>query len=168
MNVTVSEEDIPKSFTASVDRPFDPIGKRDIYNAQFDRNNQRLSDEQVRQLWDNPPTESKEPTRIQKLSDEANKKRTQNFEKMKFYNMSLKQLGFRTSDTVHEIIDDVLTFDPRDGPRGFIDIFVKEDRLVYIGLIILVLGILIALVHTTDGGGSAPGPISFSSSYQQM
>lgn len=155
MNLSVGEQDIPKSFTASVDRPFDPIGKRDIYNAQFSRNNQRLTDEQVRQLQDQAPVENTNESRIDRLSREANQEAMVDFEKMKFYNMSLKDIAYRTSDVVQEIMDDILTFDIRDGVRGMLDVFIKEDRLVYLGLIIIVVGIVIALVRTTDATGSS-------------
>lgn len=149
MNYTVSDSDIPQSFTASVDRPFDPIGKRDLYNAQFDRNNQRLTQEEIRQLLDAPPS-SPEPTRAEKMTKEANTKTMAEFESLKFYNLSIKEILFRTSDVVHMIIDDLLDFDPRDGIRGFLDIFTKGDRLVYMGLITMIVGLFVLLIRTTE------------------
>ena len=52
-------------------------------------------------------------------------------EEVKIYNLSVKEIAHRTSDTVHNIMDDVLTYNTSDGFRGFLHIFTRSDRLMY-------------------------------------
>ena len=147
MNVTVAETEIPKSFTASTDRPFDMVGKRDQYLKLFDRNNERLTEEQVVELA-NEPHFKKSTERLAKLSDVANSKRRQEYEHQKFYKMSLQNLAFRVSDSWHDILDDLLYFDTNDGVRGFVNIFTVSDRLVYIGLTLFIFTILVLMIRS--------------------
>lgn len=147
---TIVSDDIPSSFTQSVERPFEPIGKRNLYEREMigERSNERLTDEQVQQIVENP--QITESTRLQRLTEQANKARELEMEEEKIYNMSIKDLAFRTSDTVHNVIDDMLLYDPEDGLRGFIHIFTKSDRLIYVGIIILAFTILLAIIKSTD------------------
>lgn len=152
MNVSPIIEDtsIPSSFTPSVDRPFDPVGVRWMHEQEMQagRNNERLSDEQVKQLIENP--EITKSTRLQDLTDEENKRRQQETEEIKIYNLSVKDIAQRTSTTVHDIMDDVLDYNPDDGVRGFIHIFTRSDRLMYIGILTILLTIVLLLIKTSD------------------
>lgn len=145
----IQDTSIPSSFTTSVDRPFDPVGVRWLHEQDqiAGRNNERLSDEQVKALIKDPMiTQS---TRLKDLTDEENKRREQEFQQVKIYNLSVKDIAYRTSDTVHDIMDDVLGFNPDDGARGFIHIFTKSDRLMYIGIIVIIFTIILLLIKTT-------------------
>ncbi len=144
------QSDIPKSFTASVDRPFDPVGIRDLTTQLFDRNNQHLSDEQVQEVIKNPQPPADPNARIKQFSQDANTAANAEFEQEKIYNLSLKQLANRTTTTVHDILDDLVNFNPSDGARGFIQIFAQSDRLVYLGLIIITFTMLIMLLKSGD------------------
>ena len=88
------------------------------------------------------------PVRLTKLSDEANVKRKQEYEQTKFYKMSLEDLSYRVSDTWADIIDDVLTFNTNDGIRGFLEIFIVSDRLVYLGITLFVFTILVLMIRS--------------------
>lgn len=152
MSVTPIIEDtsIPSSFTPSVDRPFDPIGVRtlNLDKMQAGRNNERLSDEQIKALIENPMiTQS---TRLKDLTDDENKRRMEENEQIKIYNMSVKDIAHRTSNTVHSIMDDMLDYNPDDGVRGFIHIFTQSDRLIYVGILVVVFTIILLLIKTTD------------------
>ena len=148
---TVSE-DIPKSFTASVDRPFEPIGVRELTTQLYDRNNKRLTDEQVQALIDNPQPPKDPNQRIKTMSDKANVEALAEFEEEKVYNLSLRELARRTTNTVHDILDDLVNFNPADGVRGFIQIFIQSDRLIYIGGLIIIFTLLVMLMKTGDSG----------------
>ena len=149
------ENDIPKSFTASVDRPFEPIGVRELTTQLFDRNNQRLTDEQVKQIINNPQPPKDPNQRIKTMSDEAKVEALAEFEEEKVYNLSLRELARKTTNTVHDILDDLVNFNPADGFRGFIQIFIQSDRLMYIGGIIVVFTLLVMLMRMGDSGGSS-------------
>lgn len=148
MQPTVGRSDeIPKSFTESPERPFEMVGVRDQYLKEFDRNNQRLTEEQVQQLA-NEPTITRDTSRIDNMTKEANETSQQAFEERKLYNLSMKEIAFRLSDTWHDIIDGLLHFDTSDGFRGFIDVFIREDRLIYIGITLMIFSIASMLIRS--------------------
>lgn len=150
MNATIESSSIPSSFTPSVDRPFDPVGKRELglEDNITPRGNERLNDEQIKEIIDNPQITVS--TRLERLTEEANAARIKEMEEEKIYNMSVKDLAFRTSDTVHHILDDIVTYNADDGMRGFIHIFTKSDRLIYVGIITIIFTILLLLIKSTD------------------
>jgi hypothetical protein len=149
MNFEVSDFDVPHSFSASTNRAFDPIGVRDIYDAQFDRNNQRLTQEEVRQIIDAPPPPPQE-TRAERLTREENARRESAFEEKKFYNLSLKEIAFRASEVFQDILDDLLDYEIRDGFRGLLKPFIAGDRLVYLGIWVMVIGLFVMLIRSTE------------------
>lgn len=153
-NVTVNQN-IPKSFTPSVDRPFEPVGIRDLNAQLYDHNNARLTDAQVQQLINNPPPTPDPNQRINKLSATENAKLQAEYESEKIYNLSLADLAKRTTSTFHDILDDIVTFDPKDGIRGFLQIFIQSDRLMYVGIVIIALTLLIMLFKTRDTATSS-------------
>jgi len=148
-NVTV-QTNIPKSFTPSVDRPFEPIGVRDLSAPAFDRNNQRLTDQQVKELVTNPQPPANPNERLNTLSAADNRQNQAEFESEKIYNLSLAQLAARTTNTVHDVLDDLVNFNPQDGVRGMLQIFIQSDRLMYVGIIVVVFTLLMLLFKSRD------------------
>lgn len=146
-NLTVDDRDIPRSYTTSPDRPFEMLGVRDQYLKLYDRNNATLTQEQAAELA-NQPHFINDTSRIDTLSAEANLKRKQEYESQKFYKMSLQDLAYRVSDTWSDIIDDTLSYETRDGVRGFFEIFVASDRLVYIGITLFVFTVLVLMIRS--------------------
>lgn len=146
-NVTVADDDIPKSYTTSPDRPFEMVGVRDQYLKLFDRNNATLTQDQVNELA-SQPLFTNNTARLASLSEEANMKRKQEFEHQKFYKMSLQDLSYRISDTWHDMIDDILVYNKNDGIRGFLSIFIASDRLVYIGITLFIFTILVLMIRS--------------------
>lgn len=146
----IEDTSIPSSFTPSVDRPFDPVGVRWMHEQEMQagRNNERLSDEQVKQLIENP--QITQSTRLRDLTDDENQRRMNETEEVKIYNLSMKDLAHRTSNTVHNIMDDVLDYNPDDGVRGFVHIFTRSDRLMYMGILVVVFTIILLLIKTSD------------------
>jgi len=151
MSQIIEEDTIPRSFTPSVDRPFEPIGIRQRHLQRFkpDDQDERLTDEQLIALTKNPIIQLTDE-RIKKLTEEANKKRIQEVEDVKIYNLSIKEVGVRTSKVVHSIIDDMLMYNTEDGVKGFLHIFIKEDRLMYVGIVLITFTILLMLIKTSD------------------
>mgnify|MGYP000170973917 CR=1 FL=1 len=146
----IDDTSIPSSFTPSVDRPFDPVGVRWLHEQEMQagRNNERLSSEQIKQLIENPTIT--ENTRLRDLTDEENRRRELESDEIKIYNLSVKDIAHRTGDTVHNIMDDMLDFNPDDGVRGFIHIFTRSDRLMYIGILVIIFTVILLLIKTTD------------------
>lgn len=146
----LDDSSIPSSFTPSVDRPFDPVGVRWMHEQEMQagRNNERLSQEQIKALIENP--EITESTRLQDLTEKENARRENEAEEIKIYNLSMKDLAHRTSDTVHDIMDDMLTYNSEDGWRGFVHIFTKSDRLIYMGILVILFTVILLLIKTSD------------------
>lgn len=152
--------DIPKSFTASVDRPFDPVSVRLLTTQLYDRNNQRLSDEQVKAIIDNPQPGNPN-ARIEKLNADANASAITQATNENVYNLTFKEIGSRLANTVHDILDDLVNFNMADGIRGFINIFTQSDRLIFVGMIIILITIAVMFFRTGDlaSGANASGSI---------
>ena len=119
-NSLIQDSDIPKSYSSTPDRPpFEQIGVRDQYINQFDVPNKSLTDKESADLINNPPPVDK-GTRLDDMTKKANKTEMAGTEDRKIYNLSVKQIGYRISDTWHDILDDLLTVGRIDGLRGFI------------------------------------------------
>lgn len=153
----MSSNGIPTSFTASVDRPFDPIGVRDLTAQLYDRNNQRLTDAQVQSLVENPQPSINPRARLDAFNAEANAAEHSDYEDQKIYNLGFRDLAARMTNTVHDILDDLVNFNSADGLRGLIQIFTRSDRLMYIGIIIILITIAIMFFRTGDSVGSGSG-----------
>lgn len=164
----MSTNGIPTSFTASVDRPFDPIGVRDLTAQLYDRNNQHLTDEQVQAIVQNPQPSVNPRARLEQLNANANADAQINYENQKIYNLSFRDLAVRLTNTIHDILDDLVNFNTADGLRGFIQIFTQSDRLMYAGIIIIIVTVAIMFFRTGDtigetvpkrggGAGNSPG-----------
>ena len=151
MNQTIIEDTIPKSFTISVDRPFEPIGIKQLYDQRLKPVDQseRLTDEQMIALTKNPIIEPNNE-RLQNLTNQANEKRLQDVKDVKIYNLSIKEIGVKTSSALHSILDDMLLYNPQDGVKGIIHIFTKEDRLMYVGITVIAFTIILMLIKTSD------------------
>jgi len=141
---------IPAQYTTSPDRPFDPIGIRDQYVKLQDVPNKTLTDEEVKQMATNPPVNggADAAKRLATMNADANQADTKQNEEQKIYNMSVKEIGYKVSDTTHDILDDLLHFDKSDGMRGFLEIFIKGDRMIYVGIIIMMFTIAGLLIRS--------------------
>jgi hypothetical protein len=145
-----NQYEIPQSFTASVERPFEPIGVRTLVSQLYDRNNQRLTDAQVAEMQINPQPTINPNARLEKFNEEANAQLAAESENQKVYNLSYRDVAARTTSTVHDILDDLVKFNPADGIRGFLHIFIQSDRLVYVGIIIIIVTLAIMLFRSSD------------------
>ena len=46
-------------------------------------------------------------------------------------------------------MDDILDYNPDDGVRGFVHIFTQSDRLMYIGILVIVFTIVLLLIKAS-------------------
>jgi hypothetical protein len=146
MNNVVVDSDIPSSYTSSAERPFEMVGVRDQYIDKYNVSNKDLTDEERQ----NMPKDTSNPTeRIDKMTREANEKAQSEFQERKIYNLSVKEIGFKISDAWHDMMDDLLNIDLKNnGFRGVIEIFVKDDRLIYLGITLMVFTIAALLIRS--------------------
>lgn len=141
---------IPRTFSASTDRPFDPVSIRELSTQLFDRNNERLTDTEVQQMIENPKPPSNPNARIEHLTEEANKEAVRGNSAKMIHNMSLKEIASRLADTVHGVLDDLVNFNRADGIHGFLHIFIQSDRLVFVGIIIVLVTLAAMVLKAGD------------------
>lgn len=148
------QDDIPSSFDDYIGPPFKPIHIRELYDKFKNPNyGKRLEPGlETSQLVANPNMllPGSEINRLELLSERANKKAEEQNIKEKFYNLSLSQIGNNIVDTVVDIIDELWDYEWHTGIEGLIDIFVKNDRLIYLGMITMVFSFLILLIREVD------------------
>jgi hypothetical protein len=154
-------QEIPSSFDDYIGPPFKPIHVREIYDQiRTPNDRKRLTEDEIQAIVQNPNKQLlPQLDRLQVLSDEANEKRQTKALRERFYNLSLQQILENIVGTVGGIVDDIITYrwsgDPDRGePGGFegiLQIFTKQDRLIYIGLIVTIFAILVILIRETDG-----------------
>jgi len=146
--------------TASVDRPFEMTGVRDQLIPFHDVPNKNLTQAESQKMAlsgtaPNPTArsnasndKSSNAAHLNAMTAEANEKEQKEFEERKLYNLSVKQIAYRISDTWTDILDDMLNFDRNDGFRGFLEIYLKEDRLIYFGITLMIFVLIALLVRS--------------------
>jgi len=88
----------------------------------------------------------REGEKLDKLTKEENERLRINQEKSKFFNKSLYDLGEDTANAAVAVLDDVIN---SNSLSDVTDAFIKDDRLIYIGLITVILGIIISILLIT-------------------
>ena len=150
--------DIPQSYDQYIGPPFKPIHIREIYDHVVTPNDRRrLSDEQIQAIVQNPNKELlPQMNRLKVLSDLANEKQQKTSLKERFYNLSLRQIVENMVGSVGDVIDDIITYKWSGDPGGFegiMQIFTKNDRLIYLGMIVMIFAFLVILIRETDATG---------------
>ena len=85
--------------------------------------------------------------RLQELAREENEKKEEEQKRTDVLNMSLKNFWWNTSDRMNGILDDVANFEEQ---KSLYDIFMKGDRLIYLGIVIIVIAFLILLIYMLE------------------
>jgi len=127
------------SYGSVIGPSFKPIGIREIWDKQEIRE-KRLNEEEIQELINNPlPTKS---TRLQELSKKTNDKAIS--EVLNIIHIS------DTANSIINIINDLLDFNPSSGLHEFMNIFIKDNRLIHIGLVIVLFTIIIWGIRFID------------------
>lgn len=152
-----SQNEIPSTYTDKIGPPLKPIHVREIYDKINNPNRgKRISELEVSQLVADPNSllPGSKTNRLKELSDDANIKAKAENIKEKFYNITLSELGNNIVNTVVDIIDELWDYDWHTGLEGFIQIFVKKDRLIYLGMIVMFFSFLILMIRAVDNNNS--------------
>lgn len=111
---------------------------------------QKITDEEIRALVKQAVNRGDAPRkRLEKLSLDATIKNAVDTERRKFFNLSLYDLAYNLSDRMNSIVDDLLTLDKQP---NFLSIFTRGDRLVYIGLLMMIIAAGMAIVYIFGNG----------------
>ena len=72
--------------------------------------------------------------------NQLNQKENENIKHKEIYNQSIYEIMINLKNTINDIFSDIFHFQ-------FTNIFVKDGRLFYIGLIFIIIGLLLYLFH---------------------
>jgi len=78
-----------------------------------------------------------------------NKQKKFKHESPNLFDLSIPQIFRNIANTIHNIIYDILNYNSNDSDNsssGILNIFFKDDRLLYLGIIIIIVGILIFIL----------------------
>ena len=80
------------------------------------------------------------------------------------YNLSIVEITEKVLTTITNIVSDLIEWSnsKKRDLNGFIDIFIKSDRLVYIGILSLVIAVILFLISSTSGSINPKSPPALS------
>jgi hypothetical protein len=85
--------------------------------------------------------------RLQELAREANQKEEEQRKKTNILNLSIIDFFWNMSDRMNQIIDDIANF---KNQKSLYHIFIKDDRLIYLGTLIVIISFLILLIYMLE------------------
>lgn len=88
--------------------------------------------------------------RLKFFTDKTNEELQQKQEEELFINLSLVQLFSKMSSTIITIINELLEINQETRFNDILYIFVKENRLIYIGMLFVIIALAIYLIDVTS------------------
>ena len=85
----------------------------------------------------------------QRKSEKKNKQRIDKYEKSKFYNISLLELFEKISDTLKDIVIELTSLENYKLSE-IVDIFTKNDRLIYAGILLILLSMVLHIIFISQ------------------
>ena len=95
---------------------------------------------------------SKQQQLLNKKSELASKQAIKDKEMDKFYNLSLYQISNNTTQTLISILNELIIFNNNNNKTlgKFINIFIKNDRLIYVGITTIIISFMIYFISATS------------------
>lgn len=94
--------------------------------------------------------------RLNYFTTTTNEELQQQQEKEVFINLSLVQLMSKMSATIIAIINELLAITKDTEFSEIIYIFIKEDRLVYLGILLFMIALAVYIIDITGGAVAPP------------
>lgn len=88
--------------------------------------------------------------RLTYFTDTTNQEQQKEQEQQVFTNLSLVEILSKLSTTIIQIINELLQITQQTQFSEIIYIFVKQDRLIYIGLLLMIIAIAMYLIDITS------------------
>ena len=89
------------------------------------------------------PTSNK---RLENLTQEENQSRQLEYDRQKVYNLTLKNIFINVGKTIQDVMQDFLLFRIQNVSE-FVGVFVKGDRLLYIGILMVIISLFLAIIN---------------------
>jgi hypothetical protein len=102
---------------------------------------------------------AKEADRLDRYSKVANYDLEKSLQSERFYRLSLEEIARRTSETMFIVFNDMLLFFQKENLKGltfnekmtlFFTIFTQGDRMIYVGVFMIVLSLLFMLIFLSS------------------
>lgn len=123
------------------------FGSLEDINYSNHKLEERFVDTQVRHRQ----TEHQQPkSTLDEMTNDTNENSKELANSKYFFNLSIGSIATNTSKTVNGIINDLFNIGSLN--HSFIQIFIKEDRLIYIGILMVIITLLIILIRMADIG----------------
>jgi hypothetical protein len=88
--------------------------------------------------------------KLQYFTDKTNEESKQEQDSKIFINLSLVQLLSHMSSTIIDILNDLTNMEHNIAISEIIYIFVQKDRLIYIGILIVIISLMIYILDITS------------------
>jgi len=82
----------------------------------------------------------------------ANNEEVENKKNERFYNLSLKQILLNLSQTLVDIINEFSLLMSKEDKtlKQFIDIIIKDTRMIYVGLLMIIFSLMLFFISVTS------------------
>ena len=136
--------------TLADERPNSLLPRWTYDRGNTDPTKKVLTREEVNELIGNSSTRPLAPeSRLSELTQAANLDSESIKKSERIYNMSVNDITKKTANAYVGIINDLTTINIRK-PSTVIDIFTKDDRLIYIGISMIIYAIFLMLIRLAD------------------
>jgi hypothetical protein len=88
--------------------------------------------------------------RLKYFTDTTNEEIQQGQELELFINLSLVKLFSKLSQTIIALINELVEVNQNTSFNDFVYIFVKDDRLIYLGILLIMISLAIYLINITN------------------
>jgi hypothetical protein len=85
-------------------------------------------------------------SRLQELTKEVNAERNKDYEKLKLYNLSLKDIFINIGIALQDIINELMLFRTTNF-KELILVFTKESRMMYVGIFLIICAFVIFIFN---------------------
>jgi hypothetical protein len=95
---------------------------------------------------------SRQYNKLYQMSEDVNNENKKKFDNKKFYNLSFGQLGTNLSISSMEILNEFVVYmkDENQDINDLFIIFTRGHRLIYVGLILIILSIFLYFVDVSS------------------
>lgn len=95
---------------------------------------------------------SKQQLELDNKGEEATAQAIKDKENERFYNLSLRSIGENTTRVLVNVLNDLVAYVNSDYKTfgGLFNIFTKEDRLIYVGIVVIILSLMFYFVNVSQ------------------
>lgn len=132
----------------STQHNIDPDNIKDLHSQNIIKYNDMLTLSDYEDLM-----LARQYDKLYNKSHAENKKRFDEQSDKRIYNLSLKQIAYNLSDSLVNTLNDLVAFFYQNSSEmnfsSFMVIFVKNDRMIYIGILLVIIALLLLFINVS-------------------